>query len=509
MRKKIKLMSVLLSLAILLIFFPDNFSYSQNFRNDKNDIHLMKMTELQQKIKELEELGFFYVDYENYIDANPKNDLSDEKIEIANANIEFIEKNFPGLSFEISNASQNQLNILSKLTSLMDLAIWNSDVNNLKALSNNPYLEYLHLYKLKNINLEDLSIIKSLKNLNIDKSNIINLSSLNQMTSIESLSFVDTVPININLLLDLPNLNSLRVQNTKIENQSSLKKLKNLKSLILESTNYSNFNDLKNLKKLERLYISKSDISDLTPISELTELQDLALTYTKVDDLSPLSNLNKLRYISLYRSWVEDISPLSKLKNLHSPDIRDTRVKDVSSLENHQSTIFEKRRIDIRAVRQNVTSKIEKIKKTYPVPFYPERPIGLILSSDNDGLLILKPENTLFNDHDLKSNMSEINKQLMNHPDLLLDLSETFVSDLSPLSSLHNLKKLNVARTPINDLSPLSALINLIELDVSGRLSLDVYKNPDGTNPGTIVIQADMDSDEFTSILKDKNVKLI
>ena len=55
-----------------------------------------------------------------------------------------------------------------------------------------------------------------------------------------------------------------------------------------------------------------------------------------------------------------------------------------------------------------------------------------------------------------------------------LNLSDTKIRDLSPLTRLRLLEQLNLRGTPVNDLDPLSALIELRSLDAAGSHVADL-----------------------------------
>ena len=185
--------------------------------------------------------------------------------------------------------------------------------------------------------------------------------------------------------------------------------------------------DFSGLTSLTHLFLEYNNISDLSPLSGLTNLKYLTLLRNEVSDISALSGLTKLEGLTLRANNISDISPLSGLTKLRWLSLGDNNISDISALSGLTS----------------LTS------------------------------LLLADYYDVYIDENNENNISDIS--VLSGLTSLTYLSlENFPGNLSPLSSLTNLTRLELHGNNISNLSPLSSLTNLTRLELHGNNISDI-----------------------------------
>jgi len=189
--------------------------------------------------------------------------------------------------------------------------------------------------------------------------------------------------------------------------------------------------DLVLISNLEELYINNQQITNIEPLRGLTNLKILFFNELPVDDISPLENLILLEDIHLNFMLFTDISPLTKLPNLHTLQVWECPNVDVREY------------VNFRNLRHFTTilSGYEPVDYRY----LPNSPLeGLnIDSSAIDSLKWLDAYKPTLNS---------------------LFLSGTGLTNLDGIEEFINLDMLGINRMYISDLSPLLLLPNLRDL---------------------------------------------
>ncbi|BDR55270.1 hypothetical protein KIMH_13810 [Bombiscardovia apis] len=306
----------------------------------------------------------------------------------------------------------------------------------------------------------------------------------------------------------------------------------------------TNLNGLQNLTKLKTLQLGNSSIwrlqplafTDISPLAALTDLETLDLhnrsvylldTPSRIQDLSPLSNLTKLTTLDLIGLELDDTSLnqivsypalhnittlrlggyrsgriptnlnfLNRLPNLKDLTFNNWGITDFSIL-NSLSTLTDLSIINWGTVRANNFNSLDFISNLTNLN-------SLLISNDRDAD---QPANL-----DINGNLSDISALSSMHnlrnltitgqkvSDItaltnLTSLTEinfgtgimstvgNLVSDLTPLAGLTNLTTLQLDNNNISDLSPLAGLTNLQALYVGNTQPGHTPSLPD-YNPG-------------------------
>ena len=227
---------------------------------------------------------------------------------------------------------------------------------------------------------------------------------------------------------------------------------------------HANGKDIKDLRglefatNLEILEIRDNLVSDLSPVAGLTQLGRLSIEGNKVSDISPLTELKGLGSLGIYGNEISDISPLSGLTNLRWLSMYKNPVSDLSPLANLKSLTGIRLRVEPPGNLSSIAELINLETFFYwgsgePVPdLSPLTKLPKLAKIDlgRGSKVDLSP-------------LSELTtiKELWLH--------ECGISDLSFLEKLTTLERAHLGRNDISDISALSALPNLKWLDLSNN----------------------------------------
>ena len=206
---------------------------------------------------------------------------------------------------------------------------------------------------------------------------------------------------------------------------------------------------------LDTLLIGGSLMPDLSPIAGLTQLSHLRIPGSKISDISPLTELKNLGALEIYGNEISDISPLAGMTNLHWLSMYNNPISDISPLANLKS--LRGMRVSVEAPGDlSPIAELINLEDIYywgkgdPVPdLSPLTNLPKLVKIDiRDGGKV-----------DLSS--------LAGLPPVKeLWLLNCGISNLSSLEKLTSLERANLGHNNISDISPLSALPNLKWLDL-------------------------------------------
>ncbi len=124
------------------------------------------------------------------------------------------------------------------------------------------------------------------------------------------------------------------------EGDLTAEKLQSLDSLAV-TVFYYNENDITSIQGIENctnltyLRLELQSITDISPVANLTKLEYLDFNQNRtIEDISPISNLNNLKKLILYSNPIKDISAIANLLGLKELWLGDTPVSDITRLTN-------------------------------------------------------------------------------------------------------------------------------------------------------------------------------
>ena len=338
--------------------------------------------------------------------------------------------------------------------------------------------------------------LTDLTEINLSHTMIDDLSPLTNLNKLTSINCSSTKVTSLEPLRYATNLKELDCSNTGVTDLTTIEGLKNLSYLNLSHTPVSDIQTLANLVGLSRLDLSYSQVTDLSPLSGLPALTDLNIAGTSITDLTPLSGISTLHNLNIDSTTLTDVTPLDSLQNLHILQANNSKISDITSLSGLPSLKYiycDNSGIDEMKATQFMeknpqclviynTQKLEDWWNNLPAVYK-----DLIKKRLKTGDTITTEElhrviNITEVDLSTLNEIHDVSPLSMLHRLEKVNLEATGVSDLSPLAELNNLQELNISYTPVKNLEPLKKLTNLKLVnceytDVSDLLPLE-------NNPG-------------------------
>ena len=465
-----------------------------------------------QNLKNLTQLQYFSADHEDLYTlasllANPAQIKSLDGVLLDK---DLMEDQTDTQEAQNSDAKSDQDAPFKAFSSLEHLSVSVNDLNadGLLFLRSFPQLQSLHL-----------SIFE-------DDKTVLDLSPLSTLSSCTDLSIEGPYekPVkNIAVLSGMPQIESLRLsQLQNLKDLNFVKNMPNLKSLTLKQVPILNLDGLKGHLSLNSLDINCSSLEDVSVLPTLSSLQRLQLNYHTYD-IPDLHSLHALKEIDIYewdRKQVAHMPSIQKLvMNNYIMEYSASFMKGMKALSDltiYGSGISGQTDPDLGSVLHELPSLA---KLTYiGTPFNRYGDYGLAYAGTGAKEIIVKPplgDSTSVNnplvpvslkkmkdDHTVESltlnkatiinvdnesqNFSENAGSFLPHFKSLkklvlsgdklenldcikglknleeLDISDNYVSDLTPLLDLPHLKKVNIAGNPIANREVLPSTIEVL-----------------------------------------------
>lgn len=337
----------------------------------------------------------------------------------------------------VAKDSIRDLKPLNKFTNLESIRFNDCQIDDVSPLRSILSLKHFEANNTLLNNLNDLQFLSALESISIDNVAIYDLSVSNSWTSLEDLSMASSPIIDLSFLADIPSLKELNLSSNKTEDFSVLDSLENLISLNLSSTYFEDITDINKLVKLHSIYLDETPLTILNGINDSLKIEILSVENTKVADLMPLKDLTSIKMIYCDNSLVE----LENVKQFIAVNPGVLVIYETISLQNWWMTLNDNLKTFIR-------SRFDTISE----PPHTETLHQIIFTETAN----LAGQNTI--------NSIEGFQQLINLKSL--DISETLVTDLKPVSGISQLSEVNVSSTPIEDVSPLAGNTELKILDI-------------------------------------------
>ena len=327
--------------------------------------------------------------------------------------------------------------------------------------------------------ISPLSKFPGLKKLNLSHTNVADLYPLRNLNKMEELNLSATKVQNINALQYMNRLRKLILDSTLVEDISTVENMDSLRTLSMQYTKIDSLEPIEYLENIEYLNISGTPVKSLKPLAEYTKVKVLILDNTPVKSLEGIEKMTGLERISFSNTAITDISILKNFKNLKVVHFDNTKVASLENLKDlNISTIY----CDNTGItKKEANAFMEKHKNTLVVynsavwtkwwkDLAPEwkKVFSEIMKTDKPDKIALHKLG-LTHELDLSgkeeiADLSPISNLIYLHK---INLSGTKVTDLSTLSKLIELKEINCEQTGVTDLSPIGKLSNLEILNIN------------------------------------------
>lgn len=398
---------------------------------------------------------------------------------------------------DISSNELTSIDVVKYLPNLRILDASNNDITNFHPLNGRRYLEKLDISnnKAETLNLGTLESLKSLnasscefKSIDFSDNNVfLNLKFLNLAFNEFEMSDYEW-EYEFGSIQSISNLEILDLTGCNITDITYLGKLINLKKLSLYGNNVTDIDTLIKLNNLEYLHLGGNPVQDVSCLASLKKLEYLELsnlyyssrlwesgifarrTGQSFSGLGPLSKLHNVTTLGLAGNHLTDISALSAMKQIKTLDLRYNNIENIdalSSLENLQALRLE-------------WNKVKNLSPLSSLPLTDLHIDGNEISDisalkDNNELMILNcgvsSDIIMQYSYDPKS---EYYKEDPNtDDDIFIDRDRyNFISDISSLATLKELKTLNLDGNPIRDLGTLAGLSKLENLSIKSKSAI-------------------------------------
>lgn len=402
----------------------------------------------------------------HYINESYASSLSNLKRLVCGNDPATLSKLLPNPEGLISlNISYNEPSIdgIEAFYNLQELCVSNYDAFSAAPISALVKLEQLEIDADKVENLSTLGTLKKLKSFSIDSENTKDLSFVGEYTKLEKLTLCNTKIVNLNFFEKLEKLTSLSMSyNHELDSYEAIELLGNLEELELHETmnrkGVPDYNKLANLKSL-----TLTDMEGMTTLSGLSQLETLnLLNADKIDlrILSPLENLKTLQIRSSYGN-AEHLEALCALPNLEVLDLHNAELlcdaTDLFCIPTLKELNLNQSQIGLDPTRKIENSAL-KVLRLNEVQFGEN-----ISFSDYYGVRMFHIDDIeIKRCYEFLSQFTNLEELYMQSDKLetvefmrdfaklrVLDITDNYVTDLSPLEGLTNLTELYKEDNPL------------------------------------------------------------
>ncbi len=378
------------------------------------------------------------------------------------------------------NSPQELLSIIDplQLTELeIDNDLFLQGIENIEAFSNVEHL------RLESVHAKDLSPLLKLEHLTtlelIDCERVEDFSALYQMPQLESLTVDSNKLRDISFVSNMPNLKELSIQNSLVIKLDALADCADTLQKLDLSNNYKvadrNYTVVSQLTNLTQLTLTASyDHEDPPFLPQLANMPKLTqLSIQGYDDFSPIADAPLLEKVTLTRCYANDYSALESLPHLTS-----LCLNDISIMENTLETVgkltsLEQLYLDDDFIWGdcNALLNLPNLKEYSMKDCTTGFDVNNIQLNENLKILYLSHITTkalVDGKWDYQSN-NENNFYLADYADIFqnypnleeLYLAENTLSDVTFAKELKHLKVFDITDNYVTDLSPLSELAEL------------------------------------------------
>ncbi len=207
--------------------------------------------------------------------------------------------------------------------------------------------------------------------------------------------------------------------------------------------------DLKKLHNLSELALCYQSISDLTPLTGL-HLARLALNGNLIKDLAPIASMPSLQELLIGQNPIYSIDALASCASLQCIDLGDTYVVDLSPLGANMKSVYLK---DTPVIDYSPLLKMHSLRDLFVTDLNEE---DLAILSQLTGLITLV----------LSDSLADISPILTLKNLRSLALSDKSLASIAGIEALEKLTYFRVIAGYGLDLTPLTKLPRLIKLDI-------------------------------------------
>jgi Leucine-rich repeat (LRR) protein len=307
------------------------------------------------------------------------------------------------------------------------------------------------------LDLSPMEAMRQLRFVNLSNTQITALGPISNVTFLEDLDVSNTPTVDIQFIKYSDKLKRLNISNTRITDIALLSNLKSLKTLEAKETPIMSFAVLNQFDSLQRLMLSQSGFNNAENISELNNLKELDLSNNYITNISALQGLKALTYLNLSNTNIKDLSSLAELNLLEFVDLTKTHISDITTLNGKEAL----RKVLVDETELPVVAADNYIRKNPGVLLiHHVKDLTSWWNTLSDNWkAALKKENP-----NLTSDMPSVEVLTQTIGLTELDLSDSGIETLNPITRFVKLAKVDFSGNPIQDLISLSEVKTLVEI---------------------------------------------
>jgi hypothetical protein len=318
---------------------------------------------------------------------------------------------------------------------------------------------YLRVLQSNVVDLREIQHFKSIQWLDIHVTNIKSLRGISKLKKLERLDFLGNEKISS--LSEIKNLPRLKVinsdTNSSITDISGMKNLPAFKEFLCRSCKIESVESLSTFTSLEKLEIG-INANSLDPLRSLKNLKFLKTTSLVLKEIDAINDMTSLEKVWFRGGKAEGLDMLKTLPNLKSMRFLDNPLKELPDLSKLPALeVFSIVRSNISKV--DLPSELHKLK--------------ILKFIGNENLKTIPKISSLPNLEKLTLTKSDFESIEIDYlPSLMvLDLSNTNITQLGDFSKFPNLEELKLFNTKVMSLKPLLDAPKLwsVALDRSAR----------------------------------------
>ncbi|MHB0946390.1 MAG: leucine-rich repeat domain-containing protein [Sedimentisphaerales bacterium] len=342
---------------------------------------------------------------------------------------------------DLSRNKLTDIFLLGELTNLTQLDLNRNQLVDISVLGKMTNLTQLYLSGNQFTDISVLWKLTNLTQLDLSRNKLTDISVLGKLTNLTRLNLSGNQFADVSVLWKLTNLTQLDLSKNKLTDISVLWKLTNLTQLDLSRTQLTDISVLGKIASLSQLYLNGNQLTDISVLGGMTNLTQLDLSENQLTDISALGELTNLTQLDLSENQLTDISALGELTNLTQLNLSGNRIADITSLDGMKNL----RKIFLS---NNIIENLSALKGL-------DNLISIYLGSivaHTESMIKTAPKGNKITD---VSSIKDLKKLE------LLDLSLNSICDISSLKNIKTLKVLVLCGNQIRDIASLQYLSKL------------------------------------------------
>jgi Leucine-rich repeat (LRR) protein len=181
--------------------------------------------------------------------------------------------------------------------------------------------------------LSPVAHLVTLTQIELSDNGITDLSMLARLPRLEKLSLADNGINDISPLSELPALRFLDLSGNEVADVSPLAELEELTGLVLSRNQLTDIAPLANARRLVSLDLEQNDIQSIGPLEQLTALRYVDLDRNRISTIAPLAGADGLVELEASRNQLTSLSGIENKPDLIRIVARDNAITTTAGVE--------------------------------------------------------------------------------------------------------------------------------------------------------------------------------